>query len=223
MKTLIKLLVYSLLLSVAQAQPSTKLDVQWDPVPVLNTNNLGYRVYYAAKDEPLVLKTVEVQTPFASITNLVPGKTYTLFVTAYWLGSQLESLPSEIITYKLPDVDVQVPVLPVPSELTLLNLSLHPGNVYRIQLSFTTAASTNVAGYRVTVAGPRTTNVMDTLNRSVTIVGLSNNVPYSLSVLAYDLAGNTSESASIPLRHSIATNWVGNVRYKSSTVSIGQP
>ena len=204
----------------AQAQ-SANLEVTWDPVPVLNTNNLGYRVYYAPTNGSLALKIVEVKSNLAIVTNLVPGESYLLFVTAFWYNTQLESLPSETITYKLPDSVVKIPSLPTPSELALLNLSLQAGNAYRVQLSFNSASSTNVTGYRVTVTGAKYTNVTDSTTRFVTLAGLTNDVQYAISVASFDAQGNQSVSAQIPFKHSIATNWIGNLKTRSSTVSIG--
>jgi hypothetical protein len=219
MKKLITLLSVAVSLF-AQAQTSN-LEVTWDPVPVLDASNLAYRVYYSPQDDSLALKTVESTTTRAVITNLSAGRTYTLHVTAFWISSQIESLPSDVVTYKTPDVIVVLPVLPVPSNLSLLNLSIQPNNTYKVQVSFTAAPSTNVSAYRVVSTSSVHTNTVDTANKSAVVGPLLNDIQYAVTVSSLDSAGNSASSFPIPLKHSVVTNWNGNIKTRSSTVTIG--
>lgn len=220
MKTLIGSLLATVCALSSWAQTSF-VELAWEPVvvPASQVTNLAYRVYWTPTNI-LALKTQETLTNGIVVTNLSPGTSYTLYVTAFWLSSKAESLPSEVVTYRTPDVVVTTPPFPPPTDLSLLNLSLYPGNAYRVQLTFTATVPTNVVKYRITAKSASYTSVVETLTKSATLA-LTNEIPYEITAAAVDVDGNQSVSASIPFRNSIATNWAGTLRTKTYTVNIG--
>jgi hypothetical protein len=84
---------------------AARISVQWDASP--DPTVVGYRVYVqqVGATGPSVIETGN--TTVATVDNLVEGKTYSIFMTAYD-GTRLESEASNGITYSVPPVSAPV-------------------------------------------------------------------------------------------------------------------
>jgi chitodextrinase len=144
-----------------------------------NVGVVGYDVY---RNLALVTHTAQ---PTATLGGLSCGYAYQYQVDAYDAAGN-HSSRSSIWVQTTACGDSQPPT--APSDL---KLTAHTGD----SLSFSwTASSDNVtvAGYRVSVNGASATTVTET---SATVTLLSCGTPYSVTVDAYDAAGNHSQPA----------------------------
>ena len=82
------------------AQASISVSLAWDPSP--DTNVVGYALYYGnASGNYPVRVDAGIQTS-TTVTGLTAGLTY-YFVAVAYTADGVESLPSNEVTYRLPD------------------------------------------------------------------------------------------------------------------------
>ena len=199
---------------------TTTVTVQWDQSPE-DPTEIGYRFYYYNVATPATVQTIETTNLTTSFVA-IPGQTYSMYVTAYWLSIALESVPSAILTYRTPDVVVPVPVIAAPSSVNLVSIS-YSGNLYSSQFTFL-APGTNITSFSAYVWTDQWTNTISGLvNRSFTLARLTNDVPYKLAVSSHGANGAFALGPTLPLLHKVSTNWNSNVRTKVATISSFAP
>ena len=165
----------------AEEVTSTSASISWNA----STDNVGVKGYEVKNGDEL-LKDITEGTS-TSLDGLTPSTDYTLTVTAYDAAGN-KSQPGSV-TFRTTDMeDTQKPTA--------------PANVRASDVTDTTAtiswnASTDnvgVQGYKVLNGNEELADVTDT---SVTLQELAPETAYTLTVVAYDAAGNQSEPASV--------------------------
>lgn len=165
----------------AEEVTDTSASISWNA----STDNVGVKGYEVKNGDEL-LKDITEGTS-TSLDGLTPSTDYTLTVTAYDVAGN-KSEPGSV-TFRTKDMeDTQKPSA--------------PANVRASDVTDTTAtiswnASTDnvgVQGYKVLNGNEELADVTDT---SVTLQELAPETAYTLTVVAYDAAGNQSEPASV--------------------------
>lgn len=216
-QSLILLLIFALS---AYGQSAT-VTLQWDQSPE-DPSKIAYRLYWYNVASPNSVNTVDTGSALQATVAVVPGNTYGFYVTAYWTSILLESVPSPILTYVTPVTTVPVAIPPpAPINLNLISLSYSSGNAFSGQIIFDQPASTNVVTYTAYVWTDGWTNTQANLvNRSFTLMRLTNMVPYQVAVAAVPTNGSPGTLSKVyPFSHKVSTNWTGNVRTKVAVVS----
>lgn len=149
-----------------------------------NVGVAGYTVAWSASGQTGGSKTVTGTA--TAVTGLAASATYTFSVTAYDAAGNRSAAASVSAKTSAPVTDTQAPA--APAGLALVSAT-HDG------LSVSWNASTDnigVAGYEVLVDGSVKASANDT---SATLSGLAAATAYSVSVRAFDAAGNRSAAS----------------------------
>ncbi|GAA4256261.1 PQQ-dependent sugar dehydrogenase [Dactylosporangium darangshiense] len=160
----------------------TSINLSWGA----STDNVavtGYDIYH---DGNLLTQSAGTGTS-TTLTGLTPNTEYRLSVFARDAAGNVSLSSAQAICTTLPSTDTQAPT--APASLTYSNLT--SGSV-----TLTWAASTDnrgVVAYDVRIGTTVVTSVNGTPPATTTTVtSLACNTPYTLNVVARDLAGNTS-------------------------------
>ena len=110
---------------------AAELTLAWDPNQ--EPDLAGYRCYYAIEEKSPVVVDVGLETQ-ATLTDLIPGLTYSFYVTAYNTAG-LESAPSATISYTVPFPDeLRIATFRRQADGTLsLIASGNPGSIYLLE------------------------------------------------------------------------------------------
>lgn len=165
----------------AEEVTSTSASISWD----VSTDNVGVKGYEVKNGDEL-LKDITEGTS-TSLDGLTPSTDYTLTVTAYDAAGN-KSQPGSV-TFRTKDMeDTQKPSAPA---------NVRASDVTDTTATISWSASTDnvgVQGYKVLSGNEELADVTDT---SVTLQELAPETAYTLTVVAYDAAGNQSEPASV--------------------------
>ena len=125
-----RLILALVVLSFSSSVFAKDLPIAWDSN--VEPDLAGYHVYFGPEGQPLARMTVpEAQ---AVLPDLVPGRTYAIYVTAFnTLG--IESAPSETILYTVPADALEVSSIQKSAAGSSLHISGvgFPGKDYRIE------------------------------------------------------------------------------------------
>lgn len=165
----------------AEEVTDTSASISWNA----STDNVGVKGYEVKNGDEL-LKNITEGTS-TSLDGLTPSTDYTLTVTAYDAAGN-KSQPGSV-TFRTKDMeDTQKPSAPA---------NVRASDVTDTTATISWSASTDnvgVQGYKVLNGNEELADVTDT---SVTLQELAPETAYTLTVVAYDAAGNQSEPASV--------------------------
>lgn len=165
----------------AEEVTDTSASISWNA----STDNVGVKGYEVKNGDEL-LKDITEGTS-TSLDGLTPSTDYTLTVTAYDAAGN-KSEPGSV-TFRTKDMeDTQKPSAPA---------NVRASDVTDTTATISWSASTDnvgVQGYKVLNGNEELADVTDT---SVTLQELAPETAYTLTVVAYDAAGNQSEPASV--------------------------
>ncbi|WP_345130058.1 PQQ-dependent sugar dehydrogenase, partial [Dactylosporangium darangshiense] len=160
----------------------TSINLSWGA----STDNIavtGYDIYH---DGNLLAQSAGTGTS-TTLTGLTPNTEYRLSVFARDAAGNVSLSSAQAICTTLPSTDTQAPTAPA---------SLSYSNLTSGSVTLTWAASTDnrgVVAYDVRIGTTVVTSVNGTPPATTTTVtSLACNTPYTLNVVARDLAGNTS-------------------------------
>jgi parallel beta-helix repeat protein len=161
----------------ARAASSSQIDLSWTP----STDNVGVSGYRVYRNGSLV---ANVTAASWSDTGLAPATVYAYCVTAYDATGNV-SLQSGLVSVQT-NPDTTPPTTPAALRATVVSAT---------QVNLSWSASTDnvgVAGYRIYRGGSL---LGSTTATSYVDAGLVPSTAYSYSVVAYDVAGNTSPAS----------------------------
>ena len=157
--------------------------VTWDAA-IDNVGAAGYNIYLGDGETPLNGNELVTELTY-SLTGLEAGTDYTVYVEAVdAAGNKSEKASADFTTVR--DGDITPPSVPT-------DLKADERTDVSIKVSWTASTDeTGVAGYKVLVNGKEKADVKGT---EYEITGLSAGTEYTVSVKAYDAAGNVSEAS----------------------------
>jgi hypothetical protein len=171
-----------------QAGEIRAVTLAWNPNP--ESDLAGYRLFWGETNSAATMRDVG-KTTQTQVTNLVAGRNYYFYLTAY-NTSGLESNPSSTVYYTQPQ-----PIPAAPS-----NLAGIADSDTQIRLQWRDN-STNETGFRLLrkagVSGAYSTIPLAANATSYADTGLTGGTQYFYKIHAYNASGNSAESSEISI------------------------